>query len=96
MVSELKVEICYGLVDKQDLIALTVPEGTTVQQAIELSNIYERYPEITIEEGSVGIFSRKVAISQVLRDGDRVEIYRPLQVDPKEARRLKSLKQHRS
>ena len=61
--------------------------GTTVRGAIERSGIAARFPEVQIVRGSVGIFGRTVALDAPLRDGDRVEIYRPLIANPKQARR---------
>ncbi len=96
MVDELRVEVCYGKLDEQRVIALKIPAGTSVLQAIESSNILVQFPEIQLDKNPVGIFSRKVSLSQVLRDGDRIEIYRPLLIDPKELRRLKSSPADRS
>lgn len=96
MVDELRIEVCYGDRDEQLVIALKVPVGTAVMQAIELSNILVKVPQIDLSNNPVGIFSRKVSLSQVLRDGDRVEIYRPLLIDPKQIRRLKSSRDDRS
>jgi putative ubiquitin-RnfH superfamily antitoxin RatB of RatAB toxin-antitoxin module len=84
------VEVVYALRDEQVLIQLQVEEGTTVRQAIERSGILQRFPEIDPTRGSVGIFGRIAAPDTPLQDGDRVEIYRPLLVDPKEARRKRA------
>lgn len=85
----LKVEVCYGLLDKQMIIPIEVPADSTAYQAIIMSNIQQHFPEIDLEENPLGIFSKKVKPSYVLRDGDRIEIYRPLVIDPKLARRRK-------
>ena len=85
----LRVEVAYALPDEQWLLAVDVPEGTTVEQAIVLSGIVEAAPGVEIDGSRVGIFGKKVALGQVLKAGDRVEIYRPLQVDPKEVRRAR-------
>lgn len=85
--SKLRVEVAYALPDRQILLELEVEGGTTVRQAIERSGILRRYPGIQIARGRVGIFGRRVDLDAPLRDGDRVEIYRPLVADPKEARR---------
>ena len=87
MTENLKVEVAYGEPGRQALLEVEVPEGTTVAQAIERSGIREQFPGLEIDPGRVGIFSRKVGMDQVLKAGDRVEIYRPLLIDPKEARR---------
>jgi putative ubiquitin-RnfH superfamily antitoxin RatB of RatAB toxin-antitoxin module len=74
------------------LIELEVQKGCTVAEAIEQSGIRQAFPELTIDSAAVGIFSRKVPLESPLRDGDRVEIYRPLQADPKETRRRRARK----
>lgn len=81
----LRVEVAYALPEEQLLIALNVEEGTTVRLAIERSGILRRAPEIDL--ANVGLFGRVVPLDTPLRDGDRVEIYRPLIADPKQARR---------
>ena len=84
----IKVEVAYALPERQELLALSVPEGTTVQQAIELSGLLEQYPDIDLGgENRVGIFGKLCKLDQVMRDGDRAEVYRPLIADPKEVRR---------
>lgn len=83
----LRVEVVYALRDEQVLIALEVEEGTTVEQAIERSGIRTKFPDIAIGRGRVGVFGKPVEPGAALRAGDRVEIYRPLTADPKEARR---------
>ena len=85
----LRVEVVYALRDEQALIALEVEEGATVEQAIERSGIRWRYPDIVSVRGRIGIFGKPVEPGTVLRDGDRVEIYRPLRADPKETRRAR-------
>lgn len=82
------VEVAYALADKQSLLELVVPRGTTVGQAIELSGIREEYPAMEVSE--VGIFSKKTTLQQPLREGDRVEIYRPLVADPREMRKKRA------
>jgi uncharacterized protein len=93
----LRVEVAYALPDAQALIPLEVEDGTTAGQAIELSGILLRFPDLVVARGRVGIFGKSVDPDTVLREGDRVEIYRPLVADPKEARRRRvgSAKQKR-
>ena len=69
---------------------LILPGGATVADAIAESGIHEALPDVEIRADRVGIFARKVSLDTVLHDGDRVEIYRPLKVDPKVARRLRA------
>lgn len=84
------VEVAYATPEKQLIVRTEVPPGCTVAQAIELSGIREQFPEMVVQENAVGIFSRKVPLDHILRVGDRVEIYRPLIADPKEARRRRA------
>ena len=71
-------------------VELTLPDGATVADAIAESGIRDAWPGVEIRADRVGIFARKVSLDTMLRDGDRVEIYRPLTIDPKEARRLRA------
>jgi hypothetical protein len=86
----MEVEVAYATPNKQVLIRVEAPAGCTVAEAIELSGIHTRFPGIEINPQALGIFSRKVSPDQVLRDGDRVEIYRPLIADPKEMRKQRA------
>jgi len=63
-------------------IRMEMPQGCSVEQAIERSGILDQFPEIDLTEQKVGIFSRIVKLNKALEDGDRVEIYRPITVDP--------------
>ncbi len=84
----INVEVAYALPTEQKIIVLQVEEGTTVYDAVVRSRIAELYQQIDINSDPMGIFSRAIKDpkSEVLRDGDRVEIYRPLIADPKEVR----------
>ena len=84
---QLRIEVAYALREEQVLVSLEVEEGTTVLQVIESSRILARFPEIELVSERVGVFGKVVALNTPLRDGDRVEIYRRLEADPKEARR---------
>ena len=86
----LRVEIVYALRDRQVLLAFEVEGGTTARQAVERSGILQRFPEIDLAQAGLGIFGRVVSPDTPLRDGDRVEIYRPLIADPKHARRTRA------
>ena len=87
----ISIEVAYAERDKQSIKAVEVPEGTTAIQAIGLSEIREDFPQIPPDEDlELGIFSKQCPHEQALHSGDRVEIYRPLIIDPKEARRLKA------
>ena len=82
------VEVAYALPERQSLIKLDVQRGTTVGQAIDQSGLREEYPSMEISE--VGIFSKKTTLDQTLRNGDRVEIYRPLIATPREMRKKRA------
>ena len=84
---QLRIEVAYALREEQVLVSLEVEEGTTVLQAIERSRILARFPEVELARERVGVFGKVVTLDTSLRDGDRVEIYRSLVADPKEARR---------
>lgn len=86
------IEVAYATPDAQALIELVLPVGSTVQQAIEMSGILQRFTEIDLAVNQVGIFSQPCSLQQVLQADDRVEIYRPLVHDPKDARRARALR----
>ena len=85
------IEVVYATADRQVLLDLTVPQGTSVAEGIEQSAIRDEFPELKLDLNAVGIFSRKVPLDHLLREGDRIEIYRPLKADPKELRRQRAL-----
>ena len=84
---DIAVEVAYALPERQALIAIRVPAGTTALEAVRLSKIAQRFEGLDVESAPLGVFGRRVEGDEVLRDGDRVEIYRPLTADPKEVRR---------
>jgi len=84
------VEIVYATPDEQVLEQVSVASGATVQQVIELSGLLERFPEIDLKVNKVGVFGKLAPLKSPVRDGDRVEIYRPLIADPKEARKKRA------
>jgi len=88
----IQIEIIYALAHQQRLIRLNVAPNTSVEQAIEQSGILKDYPEINLQSNKVGIFSRVCQLSDGLHQGDRIEIYRPLIIDPKEARKKRAIK----
>ncbi len=87
------VEVAYAKPEQQVIIALQVEDQTTAEQAIIRSSILNRFPEIDMATVKIGIFSKACNLQQVLTAGDRVEIYRPLLNDPKEARRKRAAKE---
>ncbi len=91
----LSIEVCYALPDRLTLIPLEMPQGATVQQAIDASGVLQRHPDIDLTKQKVGIYGRLKLLDAVLADHDRVEIYRPLIVDPKVARQRRVEKTRR-
>ncbi|MFO7704035.1 MAG: RnfH family protein [Halopseudomonas sp.] len=90
----LVVEVVYALPHKQKILSVTVPEGTTAWEAVQRSGIDKHFPELDLHMLSLGIFGKVLAKPQerVLLSGERVEIYRPLIVDPKEVRKQRAAK----
>jgi uncharacterized protein len=86
----MRVELVHALADEQHLLALDLPEGATLADAIEASGWRQRFPELLIDDEHVGVWNRRATLASVLRDGDRVEIHRPLVADPKLARRQRA------
>jgi hypothetical protein len=86
MSARLSIEVCYALPGEQTLIAVELPEGATLRQALEASGILQRNPQIDLGTQKVGVFGKLKPLDAVLANHDRVEIYRPLLVDPKLSR----------
>jgi putative ubiquitin-RnfH superfamily antitoxin RatB of RatAB toxin-antitoxin module len=83
-------EVVYALDQEQLILPVAGSAGMTVQQAIEQSGMQERFPEIDLAVNKVGVFGKLAKLDDVLNPGDRVEIYRPLIADPKEARKKRA------
>jgi putative ubiquitin-RnfH superfamily antitoxin RatB of RatAB toxin-antitoxin module len=88
----IRVEVAYARPDVQVIVPLNVAEGTSAAAAIEASGLLEKFPEIDLAVNKIGIFGKACGTDQPLRQGDRVEIYRPLLADPKESRRQRAAK----
>lgn len=86
----INITVCYATPHKKCDILLKVENHCTVESAIHLSQIMAQFPEINLTITTVGVFGRVVKLDSALHDGDRVEIYRPLVVDPKAARRSRA------
>lgn len=84
------IEVAYALPRQQFLIQEKVAEGCTIAEALSQSEIHQLVPHIEIIDGKVGVFGKVAKMSQILKAGDRIEIYRPLVNDPKEARRRRA------
>lgn len=93
--AKLRVEVIVAFPREHALVVLELEEGATVQEAIVASGLLERYPELDPNEGGAGIFGRLVTPEAPLKDGDRVELYRPLSADPKELRRRRLARSRR-
>lgn len=83
----MNVGICYADSDRQLWLRLEVPDESNVEQAIRQSGILERFPEIDLSRQKVGVFGKFAKLEARLKDGDRVEIYRPIIADPQTVRR---------
>ena len=88
--SRITVSVVHAEPERAFSVELSLPRGATVADAIERSGIRHARPDIEIRDDRIGIFSRKTSLDAILRDGDRIEIYRPLNIDPKEARRKRA------
>jgi putative ubiquitin-RnfH superfamily antitoxin RatB of RatAB toxin-antitoxin module len=86
----IRVEVVYPLPHKQEIIQVKLPQSATVRQAIEASGLLQKYPEIDLTKNKLGVFAKSAKPDAVLRDQDRVEIYRPLIADPKEVRKQRA------
>jgi len=90
MSANVEIEVVYALPDRQTLLRRSVPAGTTVAGGIQLSGVLDKHPEIDLAVNKLGIFGKLTKADAVLRDKDRIEIYRPLIADPKEVRRKRA------
>ncbi|MCX7544577.1 RnfH family protein [Marinicella gelatinilytica] len=88
----LNIELIYATPEQQELITLSIESGATIEQAINQSGVLIQFPDIDLSKNKVGIFSQVKPLDYVLKNGDRIEIYRPLIADPKAKRREKALK----
>lgn len=86
----MRIEVAYARPDEQVILELEVEESVTVEEAIRRSGILDRFPEIDLQVNKVGVFSKLTGLDQGLQAGDRVEIYRKLIADPKQARRQRA------
>ncbi|MCX8017629.1 MAG: RnfH family protein [Rhodocyclaceae bacterium] len=90
MSESIHVEVAYAKPERQEVVPLTLPAGSTLKAALEASGLLAKYPEIDLARGKFGIYSKLAKLDAVLRDRDRVEIYRPLIADPKEVRKQRA------
>lgn len=92
MPNRMRVEVAYATPERQCIVSLEVPDGTTVYEAAALSGLTDEFPEINLDTIPMGVFGERVktATTTVLHPGDRVELYRPLIADPKANRRSRA------
>lgn len=87
----IQVEVAHARPESQVLLSFEAEPGITARQAVERSGILDKFPDIDLMgENKLGVFGKLVKPDQPLRDGDRVEVYRPLIADPKEVRRQRA------
>ena len=87
MPAEIKVEVVFALPERQVLVEVTLEEGATIADAISAAGLAERFPDEQIDALPTGVWGRPAERDRSVQAGDRVEIYRPLEIDPREARR---------
>ncbi|WP_137174205.1 RnfH family protein [Massilia sp. HP4] len=90
MAEMLAVSVCYAIDKHEWLRPMQVEQGTTIGEAIERSGVLEAFPDINLATQAVGIYAKKKTLDTVLRERDRIEIYRPLVADPKDSRRKRA------
>ena len=88
--ARIAVEVVYAKAEQQAVCAVQLPADATVAQAIAASGLLARFPEIDLARQAVGVHGSRVQLTDLVREGDRVEIYRPLRADPKELRRARA------
>lgn len=87
---QITIEVAFAKPGEQFLEQIHVPADTTIELAIHQSGVLERFPEIDLSSNKVGVFGKAATLKSTLHDGDRIEIYRPLIADPKEARKKRA------
>ena len=86
----MRIEVAVAMPERQEVIELELAEGATVADALQAARVRERFPSLDWTGVDYGLWSRPCAVDRVLRDGDRVEVYRPLAADPKDQRRARA------
>jgi len=92
MTGLVQVYVCYAHAQREWIRPMQVKPGTTIGEAIEQSGVLQDFPEINLTTQPVGIYAKKKTLDTVLRERDRIEIYRPLVADPKDSRRKRAAK----
>lgn len=88
----ISVEVAYAKPEQQKIITVSIEQGSTIETVIDRSGIIELFPEIDLTKQKVGIFGQVKKLTEIVQQGDRIEIYRALLIDPKEARRKRASK----
>lgn len=86
-VNAMRVEVVFALPDRQKLVALQLEQGSTIANAIACSGIENDFPDVDLHACEVAVWGIPAGRDRILREGDRVEILRPLEIDPRQARR---------
>jgi putative ubiquitin-RnfH superfamily antitoxin RatB of RatAB toxin-antitoxin module len=89
---DIEVEVVFALPGREDAVTLRVPEGASLLDAVRASGMLERHPELRRGTLTLGVFGKARSQDSNARPGDRIEVYRELAIDPKEARRLRAKK----
>lgn len=90
MAETIRVEVVYAKPERQEVVGIILPAGSTAGQAINASGLLAKHPEIDLGRNKLGIYAKLAKVDTILRDRDRVEIYRPLIADPKEVRKQRA------
>jgi putative ubiquitin-RnfH superfamily antitoxin RatB of RatAB toxin-antitoxin module len=90
------IQLCYALPERSVVIDLDIEAGCTLEEVISKSGVLAQFPEIDLNQNKVGIYGKLKPLDTMARDGDRIEIYRPLQADPMESRRRRAQHKTRS
>ena len=90
------IQLCYALPEQAVVIDLDIEFGYTLEQAIAKSGLLTQFPEIDLTQNKIGIYGKLKPLDTIARDGDRIEIYRPLRADPMESRRRRAQHKTRS
>ena len=89
--ADINIEVVFALPDKQRLRSVVIKPGTTAREAIAASGLESEFGNADLKSAPIGIWGREVPPNEILKNGDRIEIYRPLELDPREARRRLAL-----
>ena len=93
VLDSIAIQVCFASAQNTTMIDVTTKIDSTIREAIEISQILTKHPEVNLDVSKVGIFGKLKSLNTILKQGDRVEIYRPLSVDPMVARRRRFAKQ---